>query len=145
MGKLIKRIENGSDFDVCVWLVKSGKYVVTTYDKVNKTHEKEGSFDSPEEAIRSAEQINKGYMFESEQPIKLNDSQLREIVAESVKKILKEEYDGNYLQLLKEEMHRLCELEQKVPNFLQPEIHSMVISMQAMLEEVQRNDEFGRE
>ena len=118
---------------------------MTTYDKVNKTHEKEGSFDSPEEAIRSAEQINKGYMFESEQPIKLNDSQLREIVAESVKKILKEEYDGNYLQLLKEEMHRLCELEQKVPNFLQPEIHSMVISMQAMLEEVQRNDEFGRE
>ena len=39
-------------------------------------------------------------------------------------------------------MHRLYELEQKVPNHLQPEIHSMVISMQAMLEEAQRNDEF---
>ncbi len=74
--------------------------------------------------------------------VKLNESQLRKIVAESVKKMLKEEYDGNYLQLIKEEMHRLYELEQKVPNHLQPEIHSMAISMQAMLEEAQRNDEF---
>ena len=74
--------------------------------------------------------------------VKVNESQLRKIIAESVKKMLKEEYDGNYLQLIKEEMHRLYELEQKVPNYLQPEIHSMVISMQAMLEEAQRNDEF---
>lgn len=74
--------------------------------------------------------------------VKINESTLRQIVAESVKRVLKEEYDGNYLQLIKEEMHRLYELEQKVPNYLQPEIHSMVVSMQAMLEEAQRNDEF---
>lgn len=74
--------------------------------------------------------------------VKINESTLRKIVAESVKKVLKEGYDGNYLQLIKEEMHRLYELEQKVPNYIQPEVHSMVISMQAMLEEAQRNDEF---
>ena len=74
--------------------------------------------------------------------VKINESTLRRLVAESVKKVLKEEYDGNYLQLIKEEMHRLYELEGKVPNSLQPEIHSMVISMQAILEEAQRNDEF---
>lgn len=93
MAKLIKRFENNTDFDVCVWLVKSGKYVVTTYDIVNKTHEKQGSFDSSEEAIKSAEQINKGYIFENKQSIKLNESTLRKIVAESVKKVLKEEVD----------------------------------------------------
>ena len=74
--------------------------------------------------------------------VKLNESQLRKIIAESVKKVLKEDYDGNYIQLIKEEMHRLYELEQKVPNYLQSEIHSMVNSMQAMIEEAQRNDEF---
>ena len=74
--------------------------------------------------------------------VKINENTIRRIVAESVKKVLKEDYDGNYIQLIKEEMHRLYELEQKVPNYLQPEIHSMVISMQAMLQEAQRNDEF---
>lgn len=74
--------------------------------------------------------------------IKLNESQLTKIITESVKNILKEEYDANYLQLLKEEMHRLYELEQKIPNRLQPEIHSMVVSIQAMLEEAKRNAEF---
>ena len=74
--------------------------------------------------------------------VKLNEQQLRQIVAESIKKVLKEDYAGNYVQLIKEEMHRLYELEQKVPNYLQSKIHSMVISMQAMLEEAQRNDEF---
>jgi len=74
--------------------------------------------------------------------VKINENTLRQIVAESVNKVLKEGYEGYYTQLIKEEMHRLYELEQKVPNRLQPEIHSMVISMQAMLEEAQRNDEF---
>ena len=74
--------------------------------------------------------------------VKLNENTLKRIVAESVKKVLKEDYEGNYVQLIKEEMHRLYELEQKVPNYLQSEIHSMVISMQAMLEQAQRNDEF---
>ena len=74
--------------------------------------------------------------------VKLNEQQLRQIVAESIKKVLKEDYAGNYVQLIKEEMHRLYELEQKVPNYLKSEIHSMVISMQAMLEQAQRNDEF---
>lgn len=74
--------------------------------------------------------------------VKINENTIRRIVAESVKKVLKEDYDGNYIQLIKEEMYRLYELEQKVPNYLQSEIHSMVNSMQAMIEEAQRNDEF---
>ena len=74
--------------------------------------------------------------------VKINENTLRQIVAESVKKVLKEDYDGNYIELIKEEMHRLYDLEQKVPNRLQPEIHNMVVSMQAMLEEYQRNTEF---
>lgn len=74
--------------------------------------------------------------------VKIDEQQLKKVIAESVKKVLNEEYDANYLQLLKEEMHRLYELEKKVPNRLQPEIHSMVISIQAMLEEAKRNTEF---
>ena len=73
---------------------------------------------------------------------KINENTLRKIVAESVKKVLKEDYDGNYLQLIKEEMHRLYDLAQKVPNHLQSEIYGMATSMQAMLEQAQRNDEF---
>ena len=56
--------------------------------------------------------------------------------------MLKEDYDGNYLHLIKEEMHRLYDLAQKVPNHLQSEIYGMATSMQAMLEQAQRNDEF---
>ena len=33
--------------------------------------------------------------------VKINENTLRQIVAESVKRVLKEEYDGNYLQLIK--------------------------------------------
>lgn len=96
MAKLIYCFRNDSDFYICVWLVKSGKYVVTTYDTVNKTHDKQGSFNTKEEATKLAQQINKDYMFENKKHVKLSESTLRQIVAESVKKVLMEEREFGY-------------------------------------------------
>lgn len=53
-----------------------------------------------------------------------------------------DDYDGNYPELVKHEMHRLYELEAKVPRCLRAEIHSMVITMQSILQQVQINREF---
>lgn len=74
--------------------------------------------------------------------VKLNENTLRKIVAESIKNVLNEEYDGNYLQLVKEEMHRLFELSLKVPERIRPEIYGMATSLQSILEDAKRNDEF---
>lgn len=51
-------------------------------------------------------------------------------------------YVGNYDELIKSEMHRLYELESKVPQWVKTEIHSMVVTMQSILQEVKRNREF---
>lgn len=80
----------------------------------------------------------------NKQVIRLTESDLHRIVKESVSKILKEDYVGNYDELIKDEMHRLYELEAKLPRYLQPEIHSMVVTMEGMLQEIQRNRDFDR-
>lgn len=56
--------------------------------------------------------------------------------------INKYDYDGNYPELIQKEMHRLYELESKVPYCWKGEIHSMAITMQSMLQQIQRNREF---
>ena len=79
--------------------------------------------------------------------IKLNEAQLRQIVAESVKKVLNEvnenyDYDGNYEKLIRDEMHRLYDLSLKVPKCYETEIYSMVTTMQGILDEIQRNRDY---
>ena len=98
MSKLVKRLENGTDFDVCVFLLKSGKYAVTVYDNVNRTHEKQDVFDDLADALVLAKKLNKNYRIDESKTnkgmkknvVKLNEATLKKMIAESVKKALKE-------------------------------------------------------
>lgn len=77
--------------------------------------------------------------------IKLTENELKQIVAESVKKVLKENennYDPHYEELIKHEMHRLYDLEGKVPQSFRPEIHHMVVTMEGILQDIQRGRDF---
>ena len=59
--KLLKHYTNGTDYDVCVFALKDNKYAVTVYDTVYREHETKGKFNSQEEAIAKAKEINKAY------------------------------------------------------------------------------------
>lgn len=97
--------------------------------------------------------------------VNINEGQLKSIVTESVKRMLMEldlngymddlntmngddffkvsnDYSGNYEELIKEEMTNLTDLEEKVPEWIKPEIHSMVVKMESILNQCQRNREF---
>lgn len=89
MSKLVKRLENGTDFDVCVFLLSSGKYAVTVWDCVNRTHEKQEITDSYSQALLTARKINNSYKID-ENTVKLNEDELSYVIAESVKKIVNE-------------------------------------------------------
>lgn len=73
---------------------------------------------------------------------RFTESDLHRIVKESVQKILAESYSTNYDELIKDEMYRLYELEQKVPQWIRTEIHSMVVTMEGILQEIKRNLNF---
>lgn len=76
--------------------------------------------------------------------IKLTESKLKQMIAESVKKVLNEniDYEGNYQELIKNAMHQLYDLEGKVPYSYRPKIHGMAVSLEAMYQDIQRNHEF---
>lgn len=77
--------------------------------------------------------------------IRLTESDLKKVISESVKKVLKEgenNYDPHYEELIKREMHNLWDLSEKVPMVYRAEIYSMGNSLQALLQEIQRNYEF---
>lgn len=77
--------------------------------------------------------------------IRLTESALKKVISESVKKMLKEgenNYDPHYAELIKKEMHNLWDLSEKVPRAYRAEIYSMGNSLQALLQEIQRNYEF---
>jgi hypothetical protein len=76
--------------------------------------------------------------------IRLTESDLKKVISESVKKVLKEDennYDPYYEELIKKEMHNLWDLSEKVPRAYRAEIYSMGNSLQALLQEIQRNYE----
>ena len=73
---------------------------------------------------------------------RFTESDLHRIVKESVQKILAESYSTNYDELIKDEMYRLYELEQKVPQWIRTEIHSMVVTIEGILQEIKRNLNF---
>ena len=76
--------------------------------------------------------------------IKLTESDLKKVISESVKKVLKEDennYDPYYEELIKKEMHNLWDLSEKVPRAYRAEIYSIGNTLQALLQEIQRNYE----
>lgn len=82
------------------------------------------------------------------QLIRLKESDLHNIIKESVNEILKEEqndkydYAHNYAELIKHEMHNLWELSEKVPYTYRAEIYQMGNSLQSILFDIRRKDEF---
>ena len=89
MSKLVKKLENGTDFDVCVFLMNSGKYAITTWDIVNRTHKKENEFDSYSQALLFARQLNNSYKID-ENTIKLTENDIVHMVNETVNRVIKE-------------------------------------------------------
>lgn len=62
MNTLIKRLENGTDFDVCVFQSPKGCFYVTSYDTISRKHVKEGTFPDKTAALRAASKLNREYM-----------------------------------------------------------------------------------
>ena len=74
--------------------------------------------------------------------IRLTESDLHKIVKESVNRVLNEDYASNYDELIRDEMYRLYDLEPKLPQHLQPKIHSMVVTLEGILQDIKRNRDF---
>lgn len=89
MSKLVKLLQNGTDFDICIFLLNSGKYAVTIWDMVNRTHEKQDIFDSYGQALLKAKELNNSYKID-ENVVKLTESDIQYMVTEAVNKMLKE-------------------------------------------------------
>ena len=62
-GKLIKKFDNDSDYVVCVFAFAPNKFVVTTYDTVEGTHNREKTFTDERSAIAFGKQLNTQYSF----------------------------------------------------------------------------------
>ena len=80
--------------------------------------------------------------------IKLTEQDVHKIVKETIKNVLSEsdiyDYDANYEQLIRNEMHNLYDLEGKVPYSYRQEIHSMVSTLQGILSGIRMNDSISR-
>ena len=100
--------------------------------------------------------------------VRLTEQDLHNIVKESVGKILREmddwdaylqqdddeptsfEYDDSndynplYDELIRKEMHRLADLERQVPQNLKPEIHQCVATLEGILGDINRRNDFDR-
>ena len=80
--------------------------------------------------------------------IKLTEQDIHKIVKESLKDVLNEsdiyDYDANYEELIRNEMHNLYDLEGKVPYSYRQEIHSMVNTLQGILSEIRMKDSISR-
>jgi hypothetical protein len=80
--------------------------------------------------------------------IKLTEQDVHKIVKETIKNVLNEsdiyDYDANYEQLIKNEMHNLYDLENKVPYSYRQEIHSMVNTLQGILSSIRMKVSISR-
>ena len=80
--------------------------------------------------------------------IKLTEQDVHKIVEETIKNVLNEsdiyDYDANYEQLIRNEMHNLYDLESKIPYSYRQEIHSMVNTLQGILSGIRTNDSISR-
>jgi hypothetical protein len=76
--------------------------------------------------------------------IRLTESDLKKVISESVKKVLKEDennYDPYYEELIKKEIHNLWELSEKVPMAYRTRIYFLANRLQALLQKIQRKHE----
>lgn len=80
--------------------------------------------------------------------IKLTETDLHNIVKETISRILNEsdiyDYDVNYEQLIKNEIHNLYDLEGKVPYSYRQEIHSMANTLQGILSSIRMKDSISK-
>lgn len=80
--------------------------------------------------------------------IKLTEQDVHNIVKKTVENVLNEndiyDYDANYEELIKNEMHNLYDLESKVPYSYRQEIHSMVNTLQGILSDIRMKDSISR-
>lgn len=101
--------------------------------------------------------------------IRLTESDLHNIVKESVNKILVNEFDDwdahlqqdddeptsfeyddsndynpLYDELIKKEMHRLADLERQVPQHLKGEIHQCVATLESILSDINMRNDIAR-
>ena len=80
--------------------------------------------------------------------IKLTEQDVHKIVEETIKNVLNEsdiyDYDANYEQLIRNEMHNLYDLESKITYSYRQEIHSMVNTLQGILSGIRTNDSISR-
>lgn len=80
--------------------------------------------------------------------IKLTEQDIHKIVKETIKNVLNEsdvyDYDANYEQLIRNEIHNLYDLEGKVPYSYRQDIHSMVNTLQGILSSIRTNNSISR-
>lgn len=80
--------------------------------------------------------------------IKLTEQDVHKIVKETIKNVLNEsdvyDYDANYEQLIRNEIHNLYDLEGKVPYSYRQDIHSMVNTLQGILSSIRTNNSISR-
>lgn len=81
------------------------------------------------------------------QAIRLSESQLHNVIKESVRKVMREgagmyDWKGNWEEDVKHEIGRLYDLEAKVPPMKKSEVHQMIIKLQSFLDDAQRARDF---
>ena len=75
--------------------------------------------------------------------IRLTESDLHRIITNVINEATENgDYDGNYEELIRNEMHNLAELVRKVPKCYEAEIHQMVVGLEAILGGIKRNRDF---
>ena len=61
MSKLVKRLQNGTDFEVCVFETKKNGFAVTIWDSVAREYQTDCLRPTLEEAVSKAEELNESY------------------------------------------------------------------------------------
>lgn len=92
MAQLVKKIETGSDFDICIFLQNDNKFAVTTHDSITKKHNDVKLYKYFDQALEDANFRKKQFQFNESKNnvISLTEKQLKNVIKESVNRILKE-------------------------------------------------------
>ena len=92
MAQLLKTLETGTDFDICIFKSENKEgFITTTHDSITKKHNEIKYHEYYDEALNDAKHRIKQFAFnENKEVIKLSESQLYKIINESVTNILNE-------------------------------------------------------
>lgn len=92
MAHLLKTLETGTDFDICIFKSENKEgFITTTHDFITKKHSEIKYHEYYDEALNDAKHRIKQFAFnENKEVIKLSESQLYKIINESVTNILNE-------------------------------------------------------